>query len=213
MAIYKHGGAARAKKERNRSNLDQMMPPETYKVTSLIEQLLHLMNVDWTDPNFTETPERVSKAMNQTWFSGYGTDPKQVLATFPNQHCEGDLVVVKDMPFYSTCAHHLAPFFGKAAVAYVPDELVVGLSKPSRLIDVFARRLQLQELITKQVADAFDEIVKPKGVMVILYNVTHTCMTSRGVQAHGSTTTTSAVRGLFSTESALRSEALSLIQT
>jgi GTP cyclohydrolase IA len=211
--INKHGGASRGGKKRAKPKLKQIISPDAYVVRNAIEQILHSMNVDWADENFTETPERVAKAWKDTWMSGYTMEPKQVLTTFPNEEREGDLVVVKDIPFYSMCSHHLAPFFGKGHLAYVPNGLVIGLSKPARLIEIFARRLQLQEHITRDVADSFEELVHPKGVMVILENVEHTCMTSRGVKAHGSSTTTSAVRGIFKKDSDLRNEVLSLIRS
>lgn len=185
--------------------------PELKNVQSPVYDLLNAIGVDWDDPNYSTTPDRVAKAYRDFWLSGYSQDPRKILKRFPNKHQEGDLVLVKDITFYSTCAHHLAPFFGKAAIAYVPQNHVIGLSKLPRLVGVFSRRLQLQERITMQVSDCLEECLSPEGVMVILYNVEHTCMTSRGVKAHGALTTTSAVRGLFKTESSLRSETLSLL--
>lgn len=208
--MNKHGGGVRAKKARHKPTLNMIIPPPMNVVIRSIEEILHSMNVDWTDENFTETPERVAKAFTRTWLSGYGMDPKQAITVFPNERSESGMVVVKDIPFYSMCSHHLAPFTGKAAIAYIPDQYVVGLSKPARLIEVFARRLQLQEHITEQVADSFEELVHPLGVMVILYNAEHMCMTSRGIKAHGSSTTTSALRGVF-TQAEVRMEGLKLI--
>lgn len=162
------------------------------------------------DDNFRNTPKRVAQAWVLHWGAGYFQDPRDILTTFPNEY-EKDLVIVKDIDFYSTCAHHLAPFFGKAAIAYVPGSKVCGLSKLARVLDVYARRLQLQEHITGQTADTLMDILDPKGVMVILYNVTHTCMSSRGVEKAHAVTTTSAIRGIFRDVEALRSETLALI--
>ena len=191
-----------------------MINPEHTVDINVIEKAVSIIigafGIDLNDPNFIDTPSRTADALVYTWLVGYTERPEDVFTTFPNDSGEHDMVVVKDIPIYSMCAHHMAPFFGKGAVAYVPNGKVVGLSKMSRIIDVFARRLQLQELITKQVADSIEELLDPLGVMVVLYNMEHTCMTSRGVKAHGSTTTTSAVRGVF-TEAIVRQEALTLI--
>jgi GTP cyclohydrolase I len=188
----------------------EMSVPGLEEVQKAVELILHSCNADMNDPNFTETPQRVAKAFVNYWLAGYGQKVEDVLTVFPNEG-EGDLVVVKDIPLYSMCSHHLAPFKGYAAIAYQPGALVMGLSKTSRILDVFARRLQLQERITAQVADAIQTHLNPKGVLVVLYNVEHMCMTSRGVQAHGSTTTTQAARGSFKDSEGLRAEAYRLI--
>lgn len=155
-----------------------------------------------------ETPDRVAKAWCE-WTRGYTQNPKDVLKAF-NDGAENynEMVVVKDIPFYSTCEHHLAPFFGTASIAYIPDGRVVGLSKLPRLLDVYARRLQVQERITTQVADALMEHLRPKGVGVVLA-ARHMCMESRGVCKQGSETVTSTLRGVFN-EPTVRREFLSL---
>lgn len=181
-------------------------------IASRIDEILSLVGGDEEDPNLDGTGERVARAMVEEWFSGYDRELSDVLKVFPNETGAKDLVIVKDIPFFSTCAHHMAPFFGKAAIAYLPEDHVLGLSKFSRVVDHFARRLQLQENITSQVANSLMETLAPKGVMVVLSNVTHMCMESRGVQAHGASTTTSAVRGLFENDSTLRLEALNLLR-
>lgn len=181
------------------------------EVAALYERIIQLSGHDPEDPNIADTPRRVAKALMRTWLSGYSRTPEDVLKTFPNRGNEGAMVIVKDIPFYSMCAHHMAPFFGTAYVAYIPKEKVLGLSKFPRLLDIFARRLQLQERITDQFADAVQEALDPLGVYIVLRNVQHMCMTSRGVQAHGSNTTTSAVRGVFATDAVVRTEALSLM--
>lgn len=184
-------------------------------VEKAITDLLIAFNVDLNDPNLVDTPERVAKAYQDFWLSGYDKNHDDLTTVFPNDSI-GDLVLVKDINFYSLCSHHLAPFKGKVAVAYIPSSKgYIGLSKIPRLVDMYARRLQLQERLTAQVADALVEILDPQGVMVVLYNVEHMCMTSRGVGQHESVTTTSALRGKFHHSEdgsiALRNEVLSLL--
>lgn len=203
-------GVDKLQSSSNGHGVDEMRTPNMEVVAEAIRTILNACNADMSDPNFTLTPERVAEAFTFTWLAGYGRKVEDVLTVFPNDN-EGDLVVVKDIPLYSMCSHHFAPFKGYAAIAYQPDELVMGLSKTSRILDVFARRLQLQERITAQVADAIQTHLNPKGVLVVLYDVEHMCMTSRGVQAHGATTTTQAARGTFKDDSGLRAEAYRLI--
>jgi len=156
-----------------------------------------------------ETPARVAKAW-EFWASGYGRNPAEVLKTFEDG-AEGvdEMVVVKDIPFYSHCEHHLAPFFGTATIAYLPEKRIVGLSKLSRLLDIFARRLQVQERLTCQVADAMVEHLQPKGCGVVI-KARHLCMESRGICQQGHHTVTSALRGVFKEEPEVRSEFLQL---
>lgn len=186
--------------------------PEQYlKVKNAIRDLLDAFNVNWEDPNYTDTPDRVAKAYLDYWASGYGREPQEEITTFPNMSGNDDLVMVKDMRFHSLCSHHLAPIEGYAAIAYVPDEELLGLSKLGRILEIYARRFQLQERIGQQTADALMDLIKPKGVMVVLYNVTHGCMSSRGVKLHEANTTTTAMRGVFKGDKDLRSEVLSLL--
>jgi GTP cyclohydrolase I len=156
-----------------------------------------------------DTPARVAKAWD-FWTSGYAMDPAEVLKTF-DDGAQGvdEMVVVKDIPFYTHCEHHLAPFFGTATIGYLPDDKIVGLSKLSRLLNVYARRLQVQERLTCQVADAMMEHLKPLGCGVVL-KARHLCMESRGVCQQGHHTVTSALRGAFKDEGATRSEFLRL---
>lgn len=156
-----------------------------------------------------ETPERVAKAW-EFWTSGYTKNPADVLKTFEDG-AEGvdEMVVVKDIPFYSHCEHHMAPIFGTATIAYLPDKRIVGLSKLSRLLDIYARRLQVQERLTCQVADALMEHLKPRGAGVVI-KARHLCMESRGVCQQGHHTVTSALRGVFKDEPDARSEFLAL---
>ena len=144
-------------------------------------------------------------------FAGLGQDPYEILATtFAEDHDE--MVLVKDIPMYSTCEHHLVPFHGLAHVGYIPaeDGRVTGLSKLARLVEVFARRPQVQERMTRQIADALNDVLKPRGVIVVI-EAEHLCMAMRGIRKPGSTTVTSAVRGMFRDSAATRNEAMSLV--
>lgn len=180
------------------------------KVKTAIKDLLSAFNVNWEDPNYTNTPQRVARAYIDYWVSGYAQEPKDVVTVFPNTSGTDDMVMVKDMKFYSMCSHHLAPIAGYGAIAYIPDEKLLGLSKLGRILNIYAKRFQLQERIGAQVADAIMELIEPKGVMVVLYNVEHMCMSSRGVQLHEAVTTTSAVRGFFR-DHVVRQEAMALL--
>ena len=146
------------------------------------------------------------------WASGYGIQPEDEVTVFPNSSGTGDLVMVKDMKYYSLCSHHLAPFHGYGAIAYLPGKNLLGLCKLGRILNVYARRFQLQERIGAQTADSLMDLLEPQGVMVILYDTEHMCMSSRGVQLHESNTTTVATRGAFKDDAQLRSEVLSLLR-
>ena len=157
-----------------------------------------------------DTPKRVAK-MYEEVFSGLNEDPKQHFETIFSEDHE-ELVLVKDIPFYSMCEHHLVPFFGKAHVAYLPKEgRVTGLSKLARAVEAVAKRPQLQERITATVADSMMEKLEPHGVMVVV-EAEHMCMTMRGVKKPGSKTVTTAVRGKFANDPVIRSEVLTLIK-
>lgn len=155
-----------------------------------------------------QTPERIARMCHEL-FAGYTTSAEEHLATrfaAPG----GGIVVERDIRFYSVCEHHLLPFFGRAAIAYLPQGEVVGLSKLARTVEVFARRLQLQERLTAQVADAVAQSISPRGVLVVT-EAEHLCMTMRGVAKPGSTTLSVAARGEFETDGALRADALRLL--
>jgi len=143
-------------------------PEQEQAVEDAIRALLDAFNVNWEDPNYTDTPKRVARAYLDFWASGYGKDPEDEVTVFPNTAGSEDMVIVKDMKFYSLCSHHLAPIEGYAAIAYLPDKHLLGLSKLGRILEIYARRFQLQERIGQQTADALMELVKPKGVMVVL---------------------------------------------
>lgn len=158
-----------------------------------------------------DTPKRVAKAM-QTWFGGYNVDIAEILKTQFKDGGDGydQMVMVKDIPFYSKCEHHMADIFGTATVAYIPSNgKVVGLSKLSRVVDAFARRLQVQERLTKQIADALVDHLQPTGVGVVI-KARHMCMESRGICQQGHYTVTSALRGVILNEDRTRAEFMAL---
>jgi GTP cyclohydrolase IA len=174
-----------------------------------IRRLLQYVGEDASRGGLLETPARVAKAW-QEWCEGYGQDPADILKTFEDG-AEGvdEMVVVKDIPFYTHCEHHMAPFFGTATIGYLPNQKIVGLSKLSRLLDIYARRLQVQERLGCQVADAIMEHLDALGCGVVI-TARHLCMESRGIKKQGSTTATSALRGLFKEDPAVRAEFLAL---
>lgn len=175
-----------------------------------VRELLLACGEDPDREGLQETPARVARAYLEM-FGGLYTDPDEVLGkTF--DECHDELVLVTDIPMYSTCEHHLVPFHGVAHVGYIPNEQgkVTGLSKLARLVDLYAKRPQVQERLTTQVADAIEKRLEPRGVIVVV-EAEHLCMAMRGIRKPGARTTTSAVRGLFRSSSTSRSEALALI--
>jgi GTP cyclohydrolase I len=175
-----------------------------------VAELLAAMGEDVEREGLLRTPARVA-AMYEEIFGQGGSDPAEFLtATFAAEHDE--MVMVRDIPFASLCEHHLVPFLGKAHVAYIPSEdgRITGLSKLARVVDGYARRLQVQERMTTQVADAVERTLGPRGVLVVI-EAEHLCMSMRGVRKPGTTTVTSAVRGLFRTDAATRAEAMAFI--
>ncbi|AWB43346.1 GTP cyclohydrolase I FolE [Paenibacillus sp. CAA11] len=179
------------------------------KIEHHVREILKLIGEDVEREGLLETPARVTR-MYEEIFGGYAVDPREALGvTFEENHQE--LVIVKDIVYYSQCEHHMAPFFGKAHIGYIPSGRIAGLSKLARLVEAVTRRLQVQERITSQIADIMDEVLKPEGVMVVVEGE-HLCMCARGVKKPGSKTMTSAVRGSFRTDAASRAEFLSLIK-
>jgi GTP cyclohydrolase I len=180
------------------------------RAAAAVRELLIAVGEDPDRPGLADTPARVARAYAET-FAGLWQDPGDILSTtFDENHDE--LVLVKDIPMYSTCEHHLVPFHGLAHIGYIPgaDGRVTGLSKLARLVEVYARRPQVQERMTGQIADALADVLKPRGVLVII-EAEHLCMAMRGIRKPGSTTVTSAVRGIFRDNSATRSEAMALV--
>jgi len=181
------------------------------RAEAAVRELLYAIGEDPEREGLTETPRRVAKAY-QEMFAGLYEDPDEVLAkTFAEDHEE--LILVRDIPLYSVCEHHLAPFHGMAHVGYIPsvDGRVTGLSKIARLVDLYAKRPQVQERLTSQIADALVRRLSPRGVIVVI-DAEHLCMAMRGIRKPGARTTTSAVRGQFKGSAASRAEALSLIR-
>lgn len=182
----------------------------TQRITSIYGNVLKDIGEDPEREGLLKTPERVAKAL-QYLTHGYGINPKEILegALFHEEYSE--MVIVKDIEVYSMCEHHMLPFFGKAHVAYIPNGTIVGLSKIPRVVDAFARRLQVQERLTIEIRDCIQETLNPKGVAVVI-ECAHMCMQMRGVQKQNSVTTSSAFTGLFLSNDSTRKEFINLIQ-
>lgn len=181
------------------------------KIEQGVALMLEGIGEDMNREGLKDTPKRVA-AMYEEIFRGIDRDPCEVLqVTFGENHEE--MVLVKDIPFYSVCEHHLMPFLGRAHVAYIPgdDGRICGISKLARVVDVVSKRLQVQERLTTQIADTLMDRLKPRGVMVVI-EAEHLCMSMRGINKPGSVTVTSAVRGIFKTKLNSRQEMLSLIK-
>ena len=176
-----------------------------------VTKVLELLGEDPKREGLLQTPSRVAKAL-KFLTEGYEQDPKKILNQALFSTSNDEMVLVRDIEFYSMCEHHMLPIIGRAHVAYIPDGKVVGLSKIPRIVNVYARRLQIQEQMTEQIADAILETIKPKGVAVVVH-ARHMCMEMRGVQKINSTTVSSALRGLFKSDERTRSEFYNLINT
>jgi GTP cyclohydrolase I len=173
-------------------------------------EILKRYDKDPTRDGLLRTPERMAKSMDFLT-RGYAQDPAQVLRDALFDVDYDQMVIVRDVEFYSLCEHHLLPFFGKAHIAYIPNGKVIGLSKMARLVDIFARRLQVQERLTREVADAIEDAIHPQGVGVVM-EAQHLCMMMRGVEKQSSTTVTSAMTGVFLEQQGTRNEFLSLVR-
>ncbi|RLA81777.1 MAG: GTP cyclohydrolase I FolE [Epsilonproteobacteria bacterium] len=178
-------------------------------MTKSIEKILTHIGEDPTREGLLDTPKRVIKAW-EFMCSGYNQDAKQIIQKALFTSSNDQMVVVKDIEFYSMCEHHMLPIIGKVHVAYIPNGKVIGLSKIPRVVDVFARRLQIQEQLTEQIADAINEAIDPKGVAVVI-DARHMCMEMRGVEKICSTTVTSALRGIFKKEHKTKDEFMTII--
>lgn len=188
-----------------------MLPQKNRKAPLLEKAVIDLVTALGEKVNsrtLSKTPRRVAQTLEKV-FSGYQQDVSALLTTFKNQGYD-EMIVVKDIEFYSTCSHHLLPFFGKASIGYIPREKIIGLSKMPRLVEIYSRRLQNQERLTVEIARALKNLIHPKGVGVVL-EAQHLCMMARGVEKQGSKVVTSAMLGLFKTELNTRSEFLKLI--
>lgn len=180
------------------------------KIEKAVRDILEAIGEDPEREGLIETPKRVA-AMYEEIFSGIADNPKRHIKIFSEEESDG-IVVVRDIPFYSMCEHHLLPFFGKAHIAYIPaDGKVIGLSKLARIVDLYAKRPQLQERLTSQIADFLDEELEPQGIAVVL-EAQHLCMTMRGARAAGSATQTSALRGIAKKDARTRAEIMSLLK-
>ena len=178
-------------------------------ISDHMREILSLLGEDNEREGLIKTPDRVSKAM-QFLTKGYRQDPAVMLRSALFKENYRQMVIVKDIDFFSMCEHHLLPFFGKAHVAYIPDGYVTGLSKIARVVDIFARRLQVQERLTTQIKDCIQDTLNPMGVMVVI-EAKHMCMQMRGVEKQNSTTTTSDFTGIFK-EQKTREEFINLIK-
>jgi len=180
------------------------------RVEKAVREILAAIGEDPTREGLVDTPKRVAK-MYAELLDGMWNDPHEHLKSEFHEDYD-EVVLLKDIPFYSICEHHMMPFIGKAHVAYMPDGKVLGISKLARIVDCFARRLQVQERLTIQVADFLMDNLKPKGVIVVI-EASHSCMTIRGIRKPGSAMVTSALRGLFKSDPRSRAEALTLIHS
>jgi len=176
-----------------------------------VTKILELLGEDPNREGLLKTPSRVAKAL-KFLTKGYHQDPKEILNQALFSSSNDEMVVVRDIELYSMCEHHILPIIGRVHVAYIPDGKVVGLSKIPRIVNIFARRLQIQEQLTEQIADAILETIHPKGVAVVVH-ARHMCMEMRGVQKINSTTVSSALRGLFKSDQRTRSEFYNIINT
>ncbi|OQX74374.1 MAG: GTP cyclohydrolase I FolE [Campylobacteraceae bacterium 4484_4] len=183
---------------------------EKVKFEESVRNMLEIIGEDPNREGLLKTPERVYKAF-QFMTKGYSQNPREVLNEALFTSSNDEMVLIRDIEFYSMCEHHLLPIIGRAHVAYIPDGKVVGLSKIPRMVEVFARRLQIQEQMTEQIADAIVDVIDPKGVGVVI-QARHMCMEMRGVEKVNSITTTSALRGMFR-ETRTRAEFLDFVNT
>ena len=180
------------------------------RIQNAVREILIAVGEDPDREGLLETPKRVAN-MYEEIFAGLTEDPKQHIKLF-NEQSNDEMVIVKDIPFYSMCEHHQLPFFGKAHIGYIPsDNKIIGLSKLARIVDNFAKKPQVQERLTSDIADFLNDNLQPKGVAVIM-EAEHMCMTMRGARAAGSKTQTSALRGIMRTDAKTRAEVLSLLK-
>ncbi|WP_419192155.1 GTP cyclohydrolase I FolE [Engelhardtia mirabilis] len=188
----------------------ELVRPSREQAEEAVRTLIAWAGDDPTREGLLETPARVARAWEE-FFAGYGMDPEEVLRkTFEETDGYDEMVTVRDIRLESHCEHHLVPIVGRAHVAYLPDRRVVGLSKLARVVEIFAKRMQIQEKLTVQIADSIDRVLAPKGVAVVI-EAAHECMTTRGVRKHESMTVTSRMTGEFRSNPATRREFLAMI--
>ena len=188
----------------------KMIRPSAEEAKEAVRTLIRWAGDDPSREGLLDTPQRVIEAYRE-FYAGYEEDPEAVLSrTFEEVAHYDEVVLLKNMDFESHCEHHMVPIIGRAHIAYLPDRKVVGLSKIARLLDVYAKRLQTQELMTSQIADTLERTLKPRGVAVII-DAAHECMSTRGVHKANSTTVTTQMRGIYKTDATARAELLRLI--
>lgn len=180
----------------------------TENIENKIRDILFYIGENPDREGLRKTPKRIIKSWDKL-FGGYNQKPENILKTFTEGACD-ELVILKDIEFYSICEHHFVPFFGKISIGYVPDKKVIGISKLARLVEIYSRRLQIQERMTTQIVEAIMKYIKPKGAIAIC-KARHLCMLSRGVEKQNSVMVTSAIRGIFKKDAA-RQEFLKLIE-
>lgn len=183
--------------------------PRVARLAGHVRAILDELGLDRTDPNLRETDRRVAKLYLEM-FHGLEEGAEPAVTTFPNDERYGAMVMEKQIPFYSICSHHLVPFYGHAHIAYVPNDHILGLSKFARILEFYAKRPQLQERLTEQVANYLDAKLRPQGVMVVI-EARHLCVEMRGVKKPGAVTVTSAIRGIFH-QKPVREEFLDLLR-
>lgn len=184
------------------------MPVKNLKIQQAVEQLVGALGENIHRDGLSKTPARVAQAFEKV-FSGYQQDPRDILTTFIEKDYD-EMIVMKEIEFFSTCEHHFLTFFGTAHIGYIPNGKIIGLSKIPRLVEIYSRRLQNQERLTVDIANALQHLINPKGVGVVL-EAKHLCMMARGVEKQGSEVVTSAMKGLFKKNLNTRSEFLKLI--
>ncbi len=195
--------------DRARPPQPEVQRPSRAEVEAAVRTIIRWTGEDPERDGLIETPARVTRSFEE-FFSGYGRDPVEILEkTFEEIEGYDEMIVLRDIRFESHCEHHMAPIIGRAWVAYIPDGRVVGISKLARVVDVYAKRLQIQEKMTAQIANTINDVLKPQGVGVII-EAYHLCMMMRGVEKQNSKTITSAVRGLFRSDQRTREEFLTL---
>ena len=187
-------------------NMNQI---DTGRIEKAVREIIEALGEDPLREGLAETPERVARFYEEV-FGSIHTDPGEVIDAFFGEEHYQEIVMVREIPFYSMCEHHFVPFHGQAHVAYMPQGRVTGLSKMARLVEGFARRPQMQERLTAQVADCLNDRLDPMGVLVVI-EAEHLCMSMRGVKKPGAVTVTSAVRGIMESNPATRAEAMSLL--
>ncbi|GAA0876404.1 GTP cyclohydrolase I FolE [Wandonia haliotis] len=198
------------KKKNNLVKEEQNKEETTLRISDAYQKIITDLGEDAGREGLLKTPERAAKAM-QFLTQGYEQNPKAILESALFNEDYSEMVIVKDIEVYSLCEHHMLPFFGKAHVAYIPKGKIVGLSKIPRVVDAFARRLQVQERLTLEIRDAINEALQPEGVAVVL-ECSHMCMQMRGVQKQNSVTTSSAFTGVFLENDSTRKEFINLVQ-